>query len=74
MYIPAMPSLPLLEDKGDAQIDFSASTTSLRLSGNYAFSNKFAVMANGNLSFKNFSNHYDIFSKEGGSNDIKNDS
>lgn len=64
MYIPAMPSLPLLEKKGDAQIEFSASTNSIRLSGNYAFSKKIALMVDGNLSYKNFTNYYDIFTKE----------
>ncbi len=64
MYIPAMPSLPLLEEKGDAQIEFSASTNSLRLSCNYAFSKKVAIMVDGNLSYKNFTNYYDIGTKE----------
>lgn len=64
IYIPSMPSLPLLEEKGDAQIEFSASTNSLRLSGNYAFSDKYAVIVNSYLSYKNFTNHYDIFTKE----------
>ena len=64
MYIPSMPSLPLLEEKGDVQLEFSASTNSLRLSGNYAFSKKIALMVNGNLSYKNFTNYYDFGTKE----------
>lgn len=64
MYIPPMTNVPLLENKGETQIDIGASTTSLYLSGDYAFSNKYAIQFNGNASFHNFSSYYDIFTND----------
>ena len=64
MYIPSMKSIPLHEEKGEAQISLGTSTNSVYLSGDYAFSNKLALQVNGNLSFHNFSSTYDIFTDE----------
>lgn len=61
MYIPSSNSVPLLEEKKEIQLEFTASTTSLFLNGAYAFSNKYALMLNGNLSYGNFSDYYDVF-------------
>jgi hypothetical protein len=61
MYIPPATSIPLLESKGESQIDLSASTNSIHLAGDFAFTKKYALMISGNLSYGNFSNHYDIF-------------
>jgi hypothetical protein len=64
MYIPSTTNIPLLSGKGETQCEISASTNSLHLSGDYAFSDKFAFMANGSLSYGNFSNNYDIFTSK----------
>jgi hypothetical protein len=61
MYIPYTTNIPLLKDKGEAQVELTASTNSLHLSGDYAFSKRYALMINGGLSYKNFTNRYDIF-------------
>jgi len=61
MYIPSITNIPLLESKGEKQIELTASTTSLHLSGDYAFSKKYAIMVNGSLSYGNMTNYYDIF-------------
>jgi len=61
MYIPSNINIPLLESKGEKQVEFAASTNSFHLTGNYAFSKKYSVMINGGISYKNFSNYYDIF-------------
>ncbi len=60
MYIPSSMSTPLLEKKNDIQIEAGASTNSIYLSGGYAFSEKYALVINGSLSFRNFSNRYDL--------------
>jgi hypothetical protein len=65
MYIPYTTNIPLLKDKGEAQVELTASTNSIHLSGDYAFSKKYALMINGGLSYKNFTNRYDIFTKNG---------
>lgn len=61
MYIPSTTNIPLLEEKGEKQIELTASTNSLHLTGNYAISNNYALMINGGLSYKNFTSYYDIF-------------
>jgi hypothetical protein len=61
MYIPAVRSIPLLEKKGEFQGEAGGSTNSLYVNGSYAFTNKIAVSINGNLSYRNFSNRYDLF-------------
>jgi len=60
MYIPPMVNIPLHENKGECQIDVGAGTNSFYFSGNYAFTDKYALQVNGNASFHNFSNYYDI--------------
>lgn len=61
MYIHSTTNIPLLEKKGEKQVELTASTNSLHLTGNYAFSNNYSVMINGGISYKNFTRHYDIF-------------
>jgi uncharacterized membrane protein YhdT len=61
MYIPAVRSIPLLEKKGEFQGEAGASTNSLYINGCYAFTDNIAVAINGNLSYRNFSNSYDLF-------------
>jgi len=60
MYIPSPKNTPLFEEKGEVQIEVGASTNSIFLTGNYAFSEKYAFISNGCLSFRNFSSIYDI--------------
>ena len=60
MYIPSAKNTPLFEKKGEVQIEAGASANSVYGTGSYAFSEKFALIANGSLSFRNFSNRYDI--------------
>lgn len=61
MYIPANRSIPLLEKKGEFQGETGISTNSLYFNSSYAFSNDIAASLNGNLSYRNFSNKYDLF-------------
>jgi hypothetical protein len=62
MYIPPTRSIPLFEKKNEGQIDAGISTNSLYATAAYSITNKFALAVNGNLSFRNFSSFYDIFS------------
>ena len=50
-YIPSPKSVPLFEQKGDALIEVGTSTNSPFLVGSYAFSEKYAVIANGSISY-----------------------
>jgi uncharacterized membrane protein YhdT len=61
MYIPAVRSIPLLEKKGEFQGEAGASTNSLYFNGCYAFTDNIAAAINGNISYRNFSNSYDLF-------------
>ncbi|OFX88717.1 MAG: hypothetical protein A2W99_04410 [Bacteroidetes bacterium GWF2_33_16] len=61
MYIPANTNIPLLDKKGEKQVDFYLSTTGAQLTGNYAFSDKYAIMATSSFSYKNFSDYYDFW-------------
>ena len=61
MYIPAVRSIPLLENKDEFQGEAGISTNSVYINGSYAFSDDIAVSINGSLSFRNFTNHYDLF-------------
>lgn len=61
MYIPSTVNIPLLESKGEKQVELTSSTNSLHLTGNYAFSQHYSVMFNGGLSYRNFSDNYDIY-------------
>jgi hypothetical protein len=64
MYIPAVRSIPLLEDKGEFQAEAGASTNSVYVNGSYAFTDKIAASINGNMSYGNFSNRYDVFTRK----------
>jgi hypothetical protein len=61
MYIPAVRSIPLFEEKGEFQGEAGISTNSIYANASCAITNKIAVSVNGNLSFRNFSNRYDLF-------------
>jgi hypothetical protein len=61
MYIPAISNTPLLEKQGEKQIELSVSTNSLNLSTAYALTNDLAIGLYGNLSYKNFTEYYDVF-------------
>ena len=50
-YIPSSKNVPLFEKKGEIQMEAGASTNSLYLTGSYAFSEKYAVIANGSVSY-----------------------
>ena len=54
VYIPSPKSVPLLKEKGEIQIEAGLSTNSIFTTGSYAFSEKYALTANGNLSLLNF--------------------
>lgn len=61
MYIPLSQNAPLFEQKNEGQVELGASSNSVYLQGAYAFSDKYALIAHGNMSFRNFSGRYDIF-------------
>ena len=61
IYIPANRSIPLLEKKGEFQGEAGVSTNSVYVNGSYAFTDDIAVSINGNLSYGNFTNRYDLF-------------
>ena len=60
MYIPSPKNIPLFEEKGEVQVETGVTANSIFATGNYAFSEKYAVIANGSLSFGNFSEIYDL--------------
>jgi len=53
-YLQAPKNMPLFETKGEVQIEAGVSTTSYFATGSYAFSEKYALIANGSLSYGNF--------------------
>ena len=61
MYIPAVRSIPLLAKKGEFLGEAGVSTNSIYANGSYAFTNDIAASVTGNLSYRNFSNRYDLF-------------
>lgn len=61
MYVPSNSSAPLHEEKGEKQIELALSSIGAHLVGNYSFSDNYALMLNGNLSYKNFTGFYDIW-------------
>ena len=65
MYIPPSPMVPLLEKKNDGLVEAGVSSNSVFMSGAYAFSDKYALMIHGNMSFRNFSNMYDVLNRKG---------
>ena len=60
MYIPSVRSIPLLDKKGEFQGEAGASNNSVYANGNYAFTDDIAVSLSGNLSYRNFTDYYDI--------------
>ena len=61
MYIPAVRSIPLLEKKGEFQAEGGVSTNSVYANVSAAITNDIAVSVNGNMSWRNFSDRYDLF-------------
>lgn len=70
-YIPTMSNVPLHDKKGDGQVSAGVSTNSVHLSANYAFTDKLALQFNGNMSFRNYSNKYDLFTSNKSSRKFK---
>lgn len=54
MFIATPLSVPLFAEKGEALIEAGASTNSFYINGAYAFSEKYAVFADGSMSYANF--------------------
>jgi len=61
MYIPSSKNVPLFEKKNEVQVEVGASPNSVYMTGGYAFTNKYAFIVNGSMSFLNFSKWYDIW-------------
>ena len=61
MYIPSPSNTPLFEEKGEGLLEAGISTNSIFATSSYAFSGKYALIANGALSYRNFSDKYDLF-------------
>ena len=66
-FIPTTPSVPLFEEKGEYHFEGGASTNSLYINAATALTNYLGVSAGGNVSYGNFSNRYDIFTRKDGS-------
>ena len=60
IYIPSPVNTPLFEDKGEVLIEAGVSTNGIFATAGYSFSKKYALIANGNLSFGNFAKFSDI--------------
>ena len=60
MYIPSPVNTPLFEDKGEVLVEAGVSTNGIFATTSYSFSKKYALIANGNLSFGNFAKFSDI--------------
>ena len=54
IYISSPRNIPLFEEKGEVQIEVGANVTDIFVTGSYAFSDKYALIANGSLSYQNF--------------------
>jgi len=50
-YIPSPKNIPLFEKKGEVQIEACASTNSIFATGSFAFSEKYALIANGSMAY-----------------------
>jgi len=61
MYIPAIRSIPLLEKQGEFQMEAGVSTNSVYANISGAITDNIAVSLNGNLSYRNFTDYYDLF-------------
>ena len=64
MYIPASRSIPLLEKQGEFQMETGVSTNSVYANVSAAMTNDIAVSINGNLSCRNFTDYYDVFTRK----------
>jgi len=51
VYIPSPKNVPLFEKKGEVQLETGVSTNSLYMTGSYAFSEKYAMITNGSMSY-----------------------
>jgi len=56
-YIPSPKNVPLFENRGEVQLEVGTSTNSLYLTGNYAFSEKYAMITNGSISYPAIAGH-----------------
>ena len=61
MYIPTIRTIPLLEKQGEIQMEAGVSTNSIYANISGAITDDFAVSLNGNLSYRNFTHYYDVF-------------
>ena len=59
MYIPSPKPTPLFEKKGEVQIEAGTSINSPFVIAGYAFSEKYALITSGSLSYRNFMNVYE---------------
>ena len=57
-YIPSSKNIPLFEKKGEVLLEAGVSTNSAHLNGSYAFSEKYALIANGNISYTAIAGQY----------------
>ena len=64
LYVPHMANVPLFDEKGETQVSASLSTNSVQASAAYAFTEKYAVQVSGGLSYGNFTEYNDIFTKK----------
>ena len=60
MYIPASRSIPLLEKQGEFQMEAGASTNSVYANVSGAMTDDIAFTINGNMSYRNFTDYYDL--------------
>lgn len=67
LYIPPMVNAPLLKEKNETQLELSVSPNSIYASADYAFSEQYGIMINGNLSYGNVCDENDIFIEGEGS-------
>ena len=65
MYVPSVRSIPLLEEKGEFQGEAGTSLNSIYANTAYAFTDHIAAAVSGNMSYKNFSNRYTLFTPQG---------
>ncbi len=64
MYIPSMGNAPLLDKKGDGLGELSLTTNAVQMSGDYAITDHLAAMGSVNISYGNFTDAYDIYTKK----------
>ncbi|MDR0811156.1 MAG: hypothetical protein LBN23_02620 [Paludibacter sp.] len=64
MYIASVKNIPLFDKKNEGQIEAGISTNSIYATGSYAVTDEYALAVNGSLSYGNFSDRYDIFTKK----------